>query len=456
MRRRLTLTIVAVVAGALLVAGLGSLLFARRSARIDTRDQLLREATAFAQAVDANDAAGTAAQAAVRLTALQRALRLEQAEVIGVGARCGERSAALGVPLSAAECRQLAGEALAGVRGNLAWAAAPVSGLRGRQGAILLTRRVPGVAKGAGYLLITGAITLLVAAAAAEWLSGRIARPLKDAEAATRRIATGDLAAKVPVGADTDPELASLAHSINSMADSLARSKGLERQFLLSVSHELRTPLTSIRGYAEAIGDGTAADPARASEVIGAEARRLERLVGDLLDLAKLDARRFSLDLRRVDAAGVVEAVADSFIPAASDAGLSIRVDTPGEGAGLPVTADPDRLAQVVANLVENAFKFAAAAITVSARPDPPSGGVILTVADDGPGIPPADLPRVFERLYQSTRTPARQAGSGLGLAIVAELVAAMGGRVRAVSPTEDSRGTRLEVWLPGAEEPSR
>src|SRR5207248_5606518 len=134
-------------------------------------------------------------------------------------------------------------------------------------------------------------------------------------------------------------ELASLARSINTMAATLARSRGLERQFLMSVSHDLRTPLTSIRGFAEAIADGAATDDRRAAEVITAESRRLERLVGDLLDLAKLDAKRFSLDLRPVDLADVVAATADGFRPAADGYGLALEVDT----AAATVRADPDR-----------------------------------------------------------------------------------------------------------------
>src|SRR3984893_18606352 len=138
----------------------------------------------------------------------------------------------------------------------------------------------------------------------------------------------------------------------------MARSRGLERQFLMSVSHDLRTPLTSIRGFAEAIAEGDAPVEHRAAEIIASESRRLERLVRDLLDLAKLDARRFSFDLRRVDLGEVVLDTGEGFRPAADDLGLSLTVE-PGMPGAMTVTADPDRLAQVVANLVENALKYA-------------------------------------------------------------------------------------------------
>jgi two-component system sensor histidine kinase BaeS len=309
--------------------------------------------------------------------------------------------------------------------------------------AVVLTRKVAGDEGRAGaYLLLTGAASLAAAALVAGWLARRITRPLVDAEVATSRMAAGDLDARVDVPPGTDAEIASLAHSINTLAAGLARAQGLERQFLMSVSHDLRTPLTSIRGFAEAITDGTAAEPARAARVISSEAGRLERLVGDLLDLAKLDARRFSFDLRPVDVCEVVADTAAGFERAAADASVGLEVDVPDHP--LIASVDPDRLAQVVANLVENALKFASSHIDVTARAE--GDGVLIAVTDDGPGIPVDDVPHVFERLYQSDRTPARQVGSGLGLAIVAELVDAMGGRVGA-EPVAGG-GTRLAVRL--------
>jgi two-component system sensor histidine kinase BaeS len=304
---------------------------------------------------------------------------------------------------------------------------------------------------------MSGAVALVVAGVLGDQLGRRIARPLQDAELATRRIADGDLSATVTVEPGADAELESLARSINTMASTLARSKDVERQFLMSVSHDLRTPLTSIRGFAEAIADGAAPDDRRAAEVIGAESRRLERLVGDLLDLAKLDARQFSLDLRPVDLSGVVAATADGFSHAAAEYGIGLNVDVPP--VPVLVRADPDRLGQVIANVVENALKFASGHIAVRALDGlAPS----IVVEDDGPGIPGPDLPLVFGRMYSSSRTPTRQVGSGLGLAIVAELVAAMGGTVRAESPIRVDGGvggTRVVVQLRSAErapEPER
>jgi two-component system sensor histidine kinase BaeS len=181
----------------------------------------------------------------------------------------------------------------------------------------------------------------------------------------------------------------------------------------------------------------------RAALIIEAEARRLERLVADLLELARLDAREFSLHLGPVDVAEVARHAALALEPAAREVGLQLAVT--GEPGPLMAVADAERLAQVVANLVENALKYAARTVEVTTREVP--SGAEIAVADDGPGIDPDDLPRVFERLYTSRRQPGRKVGTGLGLAIVRELVTAMGGRVD-VGPTAEG-GTRFVVALP-------
>jgi two-component system sensor histidine kinase BaeS len=219
----------------------------------------------------------------------------------------------------------------------------------------------------------------------------------------------------------------------------------------MSVSHDLRTPLTSIRGYAEAVAEGAADDDEsrrRAATIIGSEARRLERLVADLLDLARLDAREFSLHPRPVDAAQVVAGAVEALQPAAAEAGLRLAAMA---APPLSATLDPERLAQMVANLVENALKYAATTVEVGVEPRPES--LEISVTDDGPGVDPADLPHVFERLYTSRRQnvggtpnpgPGRKVGTGLGLAIVAQLAEAMGGTVEA-GRTPDGR-TRFAV----------
>jgi signal transduction histidine kinase len=460
-RSRLTLAILAVVAGALTVAGLGSLLLVRRAEANQTRAQLVTQAEAIAAQ------AGEVQKPSV-LTLVRRTAQLSSATFVIVGPAGGVAPRSVPAGLVAADLHPgllAGGDIVSAVKGSLAYAAVPVElspvdierAVRlGRRGSpldraaaagatpvVVVTRTVPGPAGGGWYFAITAAATLVVAALVADRLGRRISRPLKGVERAAARIADGDLETRVAVGGTDYPELASLAGSINTMTGSLARAKGLERQFLLSVSHDLRTPLTSIRGWAEAIADG-ATDDLRAAHIIRAEAGRLQRLVQDLLDLAKLDARSFSLRLRPVDVAGLVRSSVDGLRPTAGEAGLALVLDLPEAPA--PALVDPDRLSQVVGNLVENAYKFAASTIRVGVASG--VGGVTVAVEDDGPGIPPEDLDHVFDRLYQSVRTPAREGGSGLGLTIVKELTEAMEGQVRVDSPCQAWGGTRVVVSL--------
>ena len=438
MRRRFTLAIVGVVAGALLVAGLGSFVLltvqSRRDARREVRDLAVRVAAEAASQ-------RTTANPTPALRPLQNFLRHTQAVTLVV-VRSGGIAGALPPGVSTADVNLAelrAGRIVVGFHGRTAYAAAPFT-VQQVQLAAVAAQRASG-AGGAGlYLLLAGGGALVVAFGVAETLARRIARPLVTVQQAAGRIAEGDLAVRVTPESASYPEVASLTASVNAMADRLERHRDQERQFLLSVSHDLRTPLTSIRGFAEALADGTATDTPKAAGVIAAEARRLERLVRDLLDMAKLDARQFALHPQPVDVAEVVADTAGGFAPTAEQLGLRLVVNEPGDRPS--VIADPDRLAQVVANLIENACKYAASTIQVTTWNR--GTAAVVTVDDDGPGIPPEDLPHVFDRLWTNPRAPARHVGSGLGLAIVAELVGAMGGTVRA----ESASGTRMVVTL--------
>ncbi|MGI9032759.1 MAG: ATP-binding protein [Acidimicrobiales bacterium] len=435
MTRRITLTMVAVVGGALLVASVATLVLSRLADRRHTRAELAAQAQRLATTVED-------VQNRMVLRTVTATLRLEDLRIVTIGPAGVRGLLPDGVTAGDLHVARLrAGKTVTGAHGALVLAAAPVP-RPNNLFVVVLTRRLGG-GRGVGLVILAvGAITLAVAAAIATSLGRRLTLPLREARQATRRIASGDLAARVPVHPSDGEDLAALAESINVMAASLERSRGLERQFLLSVSHDLRTPLTSIRGYAEALADGRVPDPPQAAAVVLAEARRLERLVADLLELANLGARRFSLDIRRTDVAEVVVDTADGFVPAAEAAGVALVVE--GGNRGVEAAADPDRLAQVVANLIENALKFARSRIVVGTASAP--GGVSVWVDDDGPGILGADLAHVFEPFWQSTRAAARQVGTGLGLAIVAELVDAMGGAVRAEA--RPGGGTQVVVWL--------
>jgi two-component system sensor histidine kinase BaeS len=438
-RRRLTFAILAAVVVTLLVAGAGTLLLARLGARQQTEHDLRAQAKDISTSItDAESGVATRV-----LNNLRRALNLEGIQVIRFGPG-GHTVDPLpnGVTVADLDIAALRkGGVVSGNHGSLVYAAAPAAATTADiLPVVVVTRNAdPVLRRAAGWFLIA---SIALGALFAWVLSRRLARPLQDAELATRRIATGDLSTRIPDAGGND-ELSSLGRSINSMAETLERSRGVERQFLLSVSHDLRTPLTSIRGYAEAIADGAIADPADAGNVILAESRRLERLVRDLLDLAKLESREFSFEQRPVDLSDIATGTADGFRPEADDAAVTISVIV---GDPAVVAGDPDRLAQVTANLVENALKFATSRvrIDVNAR----EGWGLLDVVDDGPGIAPEDLPHVFERLYVSRHEPRRkEAGSGLGLAIVRELVTAMGGQVRASAAP--GGGACLSIALP-------
>jgi two-component system sensor histidine kinase BaeS len=303
-------------------------------------------------------------------------------------------------------------------------------------------------------LLVAAGIVLFLGVLLSVWLARRLSRPIAAIEDAARRIAAGDLSARADVPAGTDEELLALAETLNAMAARLESARDSERTFLLSVSHDLRTPLTSIRGYAEALADGTLddGDPgarARAAEVITAEARRLERLVRDLLDLSRLDTHQFSFHPRPGNAAEIVRDAVAAFVPAAHDLGLTLEASG---ATDMPADVDPDRLAQIVANLVENALKFAGERVEVAIGSE--GSSLTITVTDDGPGIPEPEMAHVFERLYTVRATPGRSVGTGLGLAIVRELAAAMGGRAY-VAPAPTG-GTRFVVTVPlGAAAPT-
>lgn len=472
MTRRLTLVIALVVFAAVTISTALTLLTGAARARASTELEASRTATQLARRVSAA-AARDRLPAVCGLGAITEAFRVESVGCVTVAADGRVRllgdggspsttglPAALPSTLGAVELRRLTdGEAVTGARARRVWALAPAEvGSAARRGtpAVVVVRRVenPLSALGLRWLAISALLTVGAGLLAAWWLGRRLAAPLRRATAATHELADGRLDVRLPVDERAAPgdELVDLSRSINALGESLQRSRGLEQRFLLSVSHDLRTPLTSIRGYADALADGTMTDVAKGASVIQRESVRLERLVRDLLDLAKLDARSFRLDLRPVQLGAVAAALVDALAHDAADRGLTLRrAAPPGPAGDVTVLADPDRAAQVVANLVENALKYAATTVVLDAGIDPDDERFgRLRVTDDGPGIAAEDLPHVFERLYVSARVPARkEAGSGLGLAIVKELVEAMGGRVAVTGAVP--HGTSFSVWLPRA-----
>ncbi len=446
MRRRLTISILVLIALTLVVTTLGGYFFIRRAAISTTQNELAGQAKAVSNTFSSTPLTRATFQKEKKI--ITEAGNFAGATVLRLnpdGTYTGKLPA--GITLADLHVGALqAGIQVTGhTRSLLAFSAVPtpIVGVSRFTPVLVVTRQIHNTANGLRYFVWVGVIALAVAALVAAALARRFTKPVVAAVATTRRIASGDLDATVPVTRREDREFAQLADSINAMGANLARARDQERQFLLSVSHELRTPLTSIRGYADAVLDGTAADAQAAASVISAESRRLERLVEDLLDLARLDADRFSFHLQTVDAAALAAQVAEGFRPRAEELGIGLTVSS-GTDVPLWVVADADRLAQIVANLVENASYFAHHSVAVGAGD---VGGIpTIWVVDDGPGIPSDQLSRVFDRHFTSDRAGGRRKGSGLGLAIVSELSAAMGAGVRVESPVSENRGTRMLI----------
>jgi two-component system OmpR family sensor kinase len=294
-------------------------------------------------------------------------------------------------------------------------------------------------------LLIAGLVGAILAAVAAFVLARAVARPIRRVAAASRDLAAG--AHEEPLPEKGPDEVVQLAASFNHMAAELDRAKEAEQAFLLSVSHELKTPLAAIRGHAEALLDGVIT-PTEVGEVIGREATRLERLVQDLLDLARLRARRFSARADAVDLAHVVAEVVQRYDEKAR--ALGIELIARAEGAGFAI-GDHDRLLQVISNLVENALRVTHGGGQVVVGAD----GTLLVVEDNGPGLEPDDLPHAFERFHLHGKYAENRAvGTGLGLAIARELTMTMGGTIGVES--QRGAGARFLVELRPAAVPAR
>jgi signal transduction histidine kinase len=261
-------------------------------------------------------------------------------------------------------------------------------------------------------------------------LARMLARPLEEVGAAARRVAGGDYAARVP--REGPEELASLADSFNQMAASLERQEAMRRDFIANAAHELRTPLTNLQGYLEALRDGVITADRATYESLWDEAERLVRLSRSLDALAEGDAATSPPATLELDLAAAIRAALELAQPSLERAELRLVVDVP---ATLPARANPDSLAQVLGNLVSNAVRYTPAGGTVTIRAERRPADLLVSISNTGDGIPPDDLPRVFERFYrvEKSRDPAR-GGAGIGLAIVKQLVEAGGGRVGAES----------------------
>jgi signal transduction histidine kinase len=277
------------------------------------------------------------------------------------------------------------------------------------------------------------------------FISGRIARPVLRLVLASRRIAAGRYAERVPAGGSD--ELGQLAASFNEMAGALESSERRRRELIGDVAHELRTPIANLQGYVEGLGDGVVEPSDETWAFLLGETGRLRRLVEDLQELSRAEARQMSINPKPIDPDRLVNLVVARLGPEFAEKGLTLAtfVDSP-----LPrVLADEDRAVQLLSNLLSNSLRYTPEGGRVEVSAKQLKGEVVFRVRDTGIGVAPEHLPHLFERFYRTDKARTRAAGgSGIGLTIARALVEAMGGRIWAESPGV-GQGSTFSFTLP-------
>ena len=291
-----------------------------------------------------------------------------------------------------------------------------------------------------GIFLVAAAVAVVTAFGLAMLLARRLALPIERLAAGAARIADGDLEARVPE--DGPAELRALAQAYNGMAGRLADQEAIRREFIVNASHELRTPLTNLQGYLEALRDGVIPPEPATFDSLREEVDRLTRLAASLDVLAGADEP--GARVRVVDLGSIVRASVDLVAPALVRRSVGVELSAPD---GIAVRARPDELTQVLANLLQNAVRYTPRDGRVRVIADLDGDFARVRIANTGPGIPPEDLARVWERFYRVEKSRDRaRGGAGIGLAIVKQLVEGAGGRVDVAS---DGAWTEFTVLLP-------
>jgi two-component system sensor histidine kinase BaeS len=301
-----------------------------------------------------------------------------------------------------------------------------------------ITSDIGPLAERLGLAFIGG---IVIAGLLGWYLSRRISRPVLALSRASDEITRGHYDVAVP-DVPGRGEIGHLAQSFREMASRLSEAEQQERNFLMSVSHELRTPLTAIRGHVEALREGIAADPAvRAAslDMIASETTRLERLVGDVLDLAKLEAHRFTLLTEEVDMGRLCEQAYAAFGEEARRRSIAYEKQF---RASPTIVSDGDRVLQIISNLLSNAFRWTPDGGKVELELAASNGRVSVAIDDTGPGVAAAERERIFRPFWSRD-----DSGTGLGLAIAHELAAALGGSIELES--QPGSGSRFELVLP-------
>jgi len=327
---------------------------------------------------------------------------------------------------------------------GVAFVAYPIT-LRGKLSALILTHALPSIAEPAIFVILAGALTTLVAVSIADLYTRRIAESLRALVTRAHRIAAGDLTESKRSNRPLELEIQELTDAIDEMVKSLRDATASESQFLMSISHDLRTPLTSIRGFSEAIIDHAIDDPEDAAATILREASRIEHLVEDLMSLARLRSRDFTIHPQRVSLRDILGHLGETMGFRATAAEVTLSTSFPP--TDIMLTIDPERLLQLVTNLLDNAIKYARREVHLVVRVHPEA--IVIEVRDDGPGIPAHRRPSLFA--HQVAPTPGRNGtiGSGLGLLIVSQLARNMNLDLGIRSPLHSEGGTAVYLRIP-------
>jgi signal transduction histidine kinase len=301
-------------------------------------------------------------------------------------------------------------------------------------------------------LLEAGGAALIVAMLLILLVSRSVTRPLTQLAAAAEDIAAGNYSRRV--GLRGQDEIGLLGSAFNRMAEAVERARKVQREFLANVSHELKTPLTSLIGFSHALVEGSLlseAERTRAAHIVNEESQRVLRMAQELLDLARVEAGSIAMQIEAVDLASQLEQELEIVRPRARSRGLSIHMSVPDEIP--PVAADPERLHQILDNLLDNSVKYAPDGSTVELRAQV-SGAAVETVVSNPVGPQRPDPDRMFDRFYRADPSRSAAAGGvGLGLSISRELAAAMKGRLWA--DFDGAGHLRMHLQLPASREPA-
>jgi signal transduction histidine kinase len=448
-RRTVRTGLLATAIVTVLIGGAGTIAISREVAVHQTQAFLLRSATAlailFARANDrfVHPFLASAGVGRLRLIPLSRR---------------GTTLVHLPEPLTASSIDRgllLSGHYQSGVIHNEVFVAYPVQAQLGFHGsvasvhpslfALVITRPLPSIEGPVIFVITAVFITAFVALLLSDRYTAHIARTLDRLVDRSKRVAAGHLDDVVSDTPPVEEELANLDDAISSMITSLRAANEVESTYILAISHDLRTPLTSIRGFAEAIIDEAVTSPVEAAGTIQREAQRVERLINDLIALARLRASDYTLTNQRIDLNELISHLVEAVSPTAERHGLALTSSLPSTPTTIEI--DPERLLQLLGNLLDNALKYAQR--TVAVRLITTTSEATIIVTDDGDGIPPSHQAQLFAQ--QLNPTPGRDGtvGSGLGLLIVGRLAALMGLTIKVESAIAPMNGTTFRIMIP-------